>query len=269
MSGEVEPGLLSVIVPVFNEAGTLPHVLAAVSRALPGVRKEIILVDDGSSDGTREWIEANVPSRHRSGSGIRVGADGSLAFSDDLAVARTTIRSFFHESNQGKGAGLKTGLAAAHGEVIVIQDADLEYDPIEWAAMYDLITHRKVADVVYGSRFRGRISRFPYLRQYIANIALSKIFTVLYGQTLTDIEVCYKMFTKEVGKHLRITCNDFGCEIQIVAQVARSRRWRIQEVGISYQGRTYGEGKRIGWRDGLKALWYLVCFRVVPLTRRP
>lgn len=258
---------LSIVIPVFNEAATLPRILVAAADALPEVSKEIILVDDGSSDGTREWIRTCMPHGRQSVRRIGLGADGMLLFSDDPVRAPTTIRCYFHTTNRGKGAALSTGLAAARGEVIVIQDADLEYDPIDWTAMYELIAQRKVADVVFGSRLRGGRGVFPYRRQYAANALLSALFSLLYGQRLTDIEVCYKMFTRAVGDGLRITCSDFGCEIEMSAQIVRSRRWRIKEIGIAYRGRRYDEGKRIGWRDGIKALWYLLHFRVLSLPR--
>ncbi|WP_137127199.1 hypothetical protein [Roseomonas sp. HF4] len=133
--------------------------------------------------------------------------------------------------------------------------------------MYDLIAQRKVADVVFGTQMRDGRGGFAYRRQYAANATLSALFSILYGQRLTDIEVCYKMFTQAVCDGLTITCDDFGCEIQISAQIARSRRWRIREIDITYQGRRYEEGKRIGWRDGIKELWYLLRFRVQPLPR--
>ncbi|MFD2055895.1 glycosyltransferase family 2 protein [Mesorhizobium calcicola] len=254
--------MLSVIVPVFNEAATLPHVLAMVSTALPSVAKEIIIVDDGSSDGTREWLRANFPTGTRCATSLTVGVDGALVFTQEPAIAPVTVRPFYHERNSGKGAALQTGLAEVNGDVIVIQDADLEYDPADWTVMYDLIVRRKVADVVYGSRFYGRPHRSLYFHHYLANRFISLVFNLLYNQTLTDIECCYKMFTREVMSGLRLTCNDFGCEIQLSAQIALAGRWRIYEMGISYFGRTYEEGKKIGWRDGVKAIWYLARFRL-------
>jgi len=256
--------MLTVIIPVFNEAATLPRVLALVSTALPAVAKDVIVVDDGSTDGTREWLRANFPTGPRAAASIVVEADGRLAFEDDDTVPQLTVRPFYHDRNSGKGAALQTGLTQATGDVIVIQDADLEYDPADWGVMYELIAQRKAADVVYGSRFYGRPHRSLYFHHYLANRFISLMFNLLYNQTLTDIECCYKMFTREVTDRLRLTCNDFGCEIQISAQIALAGRWRIFETGISYFGRTYEEGKKIGWRDGLKALWYLIRFRLFP-----
>ena len=160
-----------------------------------------------------------------------------------------------------RGAAVRTGLACASGDVVVIQDADLECDPEDWSRTLPLIVDRKVADVVYGSRFYGRPHRSLYYHHYIGNRIISILFNILYNQMLTDIEVCYKMFTSDVLKSLHLTANDFGIEIEISAQIARARRWRIYEVGISYYGRTYDKGKKINWVDGLKALGYLVKFR--------
>ena len=252
---------LSIIMPVFDEAGTIARILCLVSAALPDVAKEVIIVDDGSRDGTREWLRANVPGGELSASRLTVGVDGTLEAFDAPGAAPTTVRALYHDTNQGKGASIRNGLKAATGDVMVIQDADLEYDPADWTVMYDLIAGRRVADVVYGSRFYGRPHRSLYFHHYMANRLISLAFNLLYNHTLTDIECCYKMFTRSVNEQLRLTCDDFGCEVQISAQIARAGRWRIYEVGISYFGRTYEEGKKVTWRDGVKALWYLVRFR--------
>lgn len=257
--------MLSVVVPIFNEINTLPSVLVAVSRVLPEVEKEILLVDDGSFDGTREWIKNNLPNGHRSVSRIRIGPCGNLVCLLEPAATQITVRAIYHDRTRGKGASLKTALAAVTGKIIVIQDADLEYDPIDWTLMYDLIVNQKVAHVVYGSRFQGRRNgraEFVSFSQAAANWLISALFGFLYRQKLSDIEVCYKMFTKEVSDALNITCADFGCEIQMSAQIARSGRWIICEAAVSYRGRTCQEGKKISWRDGLKALWYLLWFRI-------
>ncbi len=258
---------LSVVLPVFNEARTLLRALLAVAHALPAVSKEIILVDDGSRDGTREWIRANVPDGLGPMTDLRLDASGNLACDGTAGHAPVLLRACFHAANSGKGRGVQTGLAQARGDVVVIQDGDLEYDPADWAGMHALIIGPDRADIVFGSRLRSPESRFPYRRQYLANMLLSWLFSALYRQRLTDVEVCYKMFRREVARHLRITCDDFGCEIQLAAQMVRPRRWRIREVAVRYQGRRYEEGKGIGWRDGLKALWYLLWFRVAPQGR--
>jgi glycosyltransferase involved in cell wall biosynthesis len=252
---------LSVIIPVYNERDTLGQVLAAVSRALPGVRKTIIVVDDCSTDGTREWLKANFPVGARTGSEISIDGVGRLDVSAPMSEALISIEPHYHPQNRGKGAALRTGFAAVRGGVVVIQDADLEYDPQDWATMYDLIAVRKVADVVYGSRFQGRAHRSLYFHHYLANRLISLLFNTLYNQTLSDIETCYKMMTAEVARSLRLSANDFGAEVEISANIARQRKLRIYELGISYYGRSYDEGKKINWKDGVKALWYLLKYR--------
>jgi glycosyltransferase involved in cell wall biosynthesis len=253
--------LLSIIIPVFNERHTLGVVLANVARALPGISKEIIVVDDYSRDGTREWLKTNFPDGPRSGFTVDLNADGELVFDQESGSATVTIRPIYHEGNRGKGCGLQTGFAMISGDVIVIQDADLEYDPNDWAQMYDLIAVRRVADVVIGSRFYGRPHRSLYFHHYIANRLIAWLFNVLFNQTLTDVESCYKMMTSRVAQSLRLTANDFGIEVEMCAEMARQRNLRIYELGISYFGRTYAEGKKINWKDGVKALWYVFKFR--------
>jgi len=253
--------LLSIIIPIYDELHTLPTVIANLARTLPDLNKEIIIVDDCSKDGTREWLKANFPEGPRSGSTVNLDGNGNLAFSHDSVSSTVTIRPIYHEHNGGKGLGLQTGFAAVTGDVLVVQDADLEYDPNDWGQMYDLIAVRKVADVVIGSRFYGRPHRSLYFHHYMANRLISLLFNIVFNQTLTDIEVCYKMMTSQVARSLRLTANDFGIEVEICAEIARQRNLRIYELGISYYGRTYAEGKKINWKDGLKALWYVFKFR--------
>jgi glycosyltransferase involved in cell wall biosynthesis len=253
--------MLSIIIPVYNECLTLGLLLARVSRALPGVNKEVIIVDDCSTDGTREWLRSNFGEKKHTGSGLEIDPSGQVVLAPPGQGPGITVRVEYHERNLGKGGALQSGLAIAAGDVVVIQDADLEYDPEDWTEMYDLIAGRKVADVVYGSRFYGRPHRSLYFHHYLGNRLISLLFNALYNQTLTDIEVCYKMFSREVKDSLHVTCNDFGFELQFSAQISLARRWRIYEIGIRYFGRTYEEGKKINWRDGLKALWYLLRFR--------
>jgi glycosyltransferase involved in cell wall biosynthesis len=195
---------------------------------------------------------------------LNAGGDLQLSADGPPNHAEISFTVLFHERNRGKGAAVRTGLTSASGDVVVIQDADLEYDPNDWSRMLPLIIERKVADVVYGSRFYGRPHRSLYFHHYLGNRLISTLFNLLYDQMLSDVEVCYKMFTQQVLKDLRLTSDGFGIEIEISAQIARARRWRIYEVGISYYGRTYDEGKKINWIDGLKALVYLFKFRIRP-----
>jgi len=254
---------LSVVIPVYNEAATIGTILREVANALPEVSKQIIIVDDCSRDGTAQWLRRNLGAAQGVWRGIAVNDDGEIELRRQQAsnIAGFQFTVAFHERNRGKGGAVRTGFEHASGDVIVVQDADLEYDPNDWSLMLPLILDRKIADVVYGSRFDSRPHRSLYFHHYLANRAISIIFSLLYNQTLSDIEVCYKMFTREVLKQLVLTTSDFGFEIEISAQIARNKRWRIYEVGISYYGRTYDEGKKINWRDGVKALGYLIKFR--------
>ena len=253
---------LSVLIPVYNEVTTILPVLAMVWAALPHVEKEIIVVDDCSKDGSRALLQKAFPTGGGRYGSVTSAADGSLVLVDAPAGdVSSTVQILYHERNLGKGGALRSAMAHATGDVVVIQDADFEYDPQDWVLMYNLIAERKVADVVYGSRFYGRPHRSLFFHHFMANRLISFLFNVLYNQTLTDIETCYKMFTSKVAKSLKVTCNDFGIEVEISAQIARNRRLRIYEMGISYYGRTYVEGKKINWKDGVKALWYLVKFR--------
>jgi glycosyltransferase involved in cell wall biosynthesis len=208
------------------------------------VEKEVILVDDGSTDGTREWVREMLD-----------GANGPVEPFNKLAV-----KVIFHERNQGKGAAIRTAIRSATGDAMAIQDADLEYDPADLLPMWRLIEDGH-ADVVYGSRFHGRPHRCLYFHHYFANRLISTLFSILYNQILSDLEVCYKMFRREVLQYLTLRSNDFGFEIEFSANIARARVLRIYEIGISYFGRTYAEGKKISWKDGLKALWYVLRFR--------
>jgi glycosyltransferase involved in cell wall biosynthesis len=253
---------LSVVIPVFNEIATLGAAITRAAGVLPTVAKEIIIVEDGSTDGTREWVRKNLYDKQTCRA-VALDDFGDLVLSTAEGIAGITFRCLYHDSNQGKGGALATGFSAVTTDIVVIQDADLEYDPDDWVSMYELIAVRKVADVVYGSRFYGRPHRTLYYHHYLANRTISTVFNVLFNQTLTDIETCYKMMSSEVMRSLRLTARDFGVEIEISAQIARQRQLRIYELGISYYGRTYAEGKKIGWKDGIKALWYLLKFRIV------
>jgi len=272
---------LSVIIPVYNEIHTLDSTLTEVVRAMPQVDKEIIVVDDGSTDGTREWLIRTIQTKSDQTEShlayMTLNAKQqliSLAQEDELVdrfqtvdapvlstMLPVAIKVIFHDRNQGKGAALRTGFQAATGEVLVIQDADLEYNPQDWGRMWQLIADGR-ADVVYGSRFYGEPHRVLYFHHLLGNKVITTLTNLLCNTTFTDIEVCYKMFRSEVLQELQLTCNDFGFEVEFTVKMSRSpRRWRLYEAGIAYYGRTYEEGKKINWRDGLKALWYIVRFR--------
>jgi len=232
--------VLSVVIPVYNERDTLVDLLQRV-RAVP-IRKQIILVDDGSQDGTRDLLSR---------------LNGILP---DDSLNTTEIH--LHERNQGKGAALRTGFSLVRGQIVIIQDADLEYDPAEYPRLLQPIVEGK-ADVVYGSRFLGDYChRVLYYWHYLGNSFLTMLSNCFTNLNLTDMETCYKVFRSEVLRDIAPTLkqNRFGFEPEITAKVAR-RRCRIYELSISYDGRTYEEGKKIGWRDGLKALWCIVRYR--------
>lgn len=255
--------MLSILIPAYNERCTIGAVVMAVARALPGVAKELVIVDDCSTDGTADLLRASLMHCTGTYADVQIGADGMILprRAAEGEAALLSFRVMFHPINQGKGGAIRSALKLSTGDIVVIQDADLEYDPADWTLMYSLIEERKIADVVYGSRFYGRPHRSLFYHHFIGNKLISFLFNLIYNQTLTDIEVCYKMMTRAVADSLQLTCNDFGVEVQISAQIALNRKWRIYEMGISYYGRTYAEGKKINWKDGIKALWYLARFR--------
>jgi glycosyltransferase involved in cell wall biosynthesis len=226
---------ISVVIPCYNEASTIEAILDAV-RASEIPDKEIIVVDDASIDGTRQKLES---------------LEGEPGF-----------RVIFHDRNRGKGAALRTGFQAATGEVVIVQDADLEYDPREYGKLLAPIRAGK-ADVVYGSRFAGGEShRVLYFWHYAANKLLTLFSNMFTNLNLTDMETCYKAFRREVIQKIDLREERFGFEPEVTAKVARMG-CRIYEVGISYSGRTYAEGKKIGWRDGLRAVWCIVRYNVL------
>jgi len=224
--------LLSVIIPAYNEIEFIDEILRKVKET--PYDKEIIVVDDCSTDGTRERLN-------------------ELKAADGVVV-------IFQEKNQGKGAALRRGIAAATGDIVLIQDADLEYDPREYPVLLGPILEGK-ADVVYGSRFLGGPHRVLYFWHYVGNSMVTLLSNMFTNLNLTDMETCYKVFTKEVIKTITIESDRFGVEPEITAKVARGR-WRIFEVPISYYGRTYEEGKKITWRDGIKAFFTIVKYNL-------
>ena len=242
---------LSVVIPVYNEKDTLYEILRRVTE--DPTRKEIILVDDFSKDGTREKLERMVKLQ-KEGSREVVSEDGGEA------VPLADLRIFFQEKNQGKGAALRRGFAQVKGDIVLVQDADLEYDPRDYPKLLEPIIDGR-ADVVYGSRFLGGPQRVHYFWHYVANKVLTLLSDIFTNLKLTDMETCYKVFRAEVLKGIEIKSDRFGFEPEITAKIAK-KNWRIYEVPISYAGRTYEEGKKITWKDGVKALWCIVWFRI-------
>ena len=228
---------LSIVIPVYNETATLSRIVEMVRSVEVGMEKEILLVDDGSRDGTREVLR-------------KMGEEHS-----DLKI-------LFHEVNRGKGAALRTGFAAATGDVVLIQDADLEYDPKEYPRLLAPIVDGH-ADVVYGSRFLGGgAHRVVFYWHYLGNRLLTTLSNMTTNLNLTDMEVCYKVFRREVIQSIPLRENRFGFEVEITAKVAK-RNLKIYEVPISYYGRDYSEGKKIGWQDGFSAIRCILKYRFV------
>jgi glycosyltransferase involved in cell wall biosynthesis len=218
------------VIPCFNEAATILDLIERV-RSAPITPKQIIVVDDGSTDGTRDLL---------------------------VQLKAPDLQILMHPKNRGKGAALATGFAAAAGEVCIVQDADLEYDPQEYPLVVGPILDGK-ADVVFGSRFQGGgPHRVVYFWHRVGNGFLTLLSNMFTNINLTDMETCYKAFRTEIIQSLRIQEQRFGFEPEITAKLARLKDCRIYEVGISYYGRTYEEGKKIGWRDGVRAIWCIV-----------
>jgi glycosyltransferase involved in cell wall biosynthesis len=221
---------LSVVVPVYNEIATIEIILKEI-LSVP-IPKEVIIVDDGSSDGTREVLKN---------------------------LKRTDCKVFFHEKNQGKGAAVRTGLSHIDGDIIIIQDADLEYPPHQYLFLLAPIVEGK-ADVVYGTRFVG-VHRVFMFWHYMANKALTFLTNLLYNTMLTDMETGYKVFRRRALEGITIRSDHFNFEPEITAKIFKKKNLRIVEVPIEYYGRNYSEGKKIGWKDGFSALWTLLKYR--------
>ena len=233
MNKNSEQILLSVIVPCFNEIKTLEKVIKNIQSS-DVEPKEIIIVDDYSNDGSREYLK-NVKSKN--------------------------IKTIFHDKNRGKGAALSSGISIAKGKIIIIQDADLEYDPNEFPNIIAPIVNEK-ADVVYGSRFQGgQPHRVVYFWHRVGNGFLTLLSNIFTDINLTDMETCYKAFRSEIIQKIKIEENRFGFEPEITAKISKLN-CRIYEVGISYYGRTYKEGKKIGWRDGVQAIWCILKYNL-------
>jgi glycosyltransferase involved in cell wall biosynthesis len=231
LRGVLDNPLLSVVMPVYNERATITEIVNRVV-AVP-LRIELVVVDDGSSDGTREVL-TDLQRRH----GFHL---------------------LLQDRNRGKGAAIRRGIAEISGDLVIIQDADLEYSPEEYPALIELICQGR-ADVVYGSRFLGRHRVFLFTH-YLGNRVLTLVTNALYNTMLTDMETCYKVMRAEVVRSMTLRSNGFGIEPEMTAKIFK-RGYRVYEVPITYDGRGYDEGKKITWRDGLVALWVLLKYRV-------
>lgn len=223
---------ISIIIPVFNEKNSIEEIIKRVQAVDVGLEKEIIIVDDCSQDGTRQILEKlNYPN----------------------------MKLFFHSKNEGKGAALQTGFSKAEGDIILIQDADLEYDPKEYHKLLAPILDGR-ADVVYGSRFLGGPHRVLFFWHYVGNKILTMLSNITSNLNLTDMETCYKVFKKEILNKIKIKSKRFGFEPEVTIKFAKLK-CRIYEVPISYSGRDYSEGKKIGWKDGVAAIFHIIRYK--------
>lgn len=234
LRGPKQDYTLSVLIPVYNEVRTFIELLERVRDV--EIKKEIVIVDDCSSDGTRDLLREQVEGRY------------------------PDVKVFYHEVNQGKGAALRTAIGKATGDYMIVQDADLEYDPREYYTLMEPLLDGR-ADVVFGSRFLGGGAHRVHLYWHrLGNGFLTMLSNMLTNLNLTDMEVCYKVFKSEVLRSIDLKCNRFDFEPEVTAKVAK-KRYRVYEVPISYSGRDYSEGKKIGWKDGVQAIWTIIKYR--------
>lgn len=247
---------VSIVIPVYNERAFIEELVHRVCAApLEGAEREIIIVDDGSTDGTRDLLQKLTRAQNEKREIEKAKSPEHLA--SDQNVSLIVI---FQQVNEGKGAALARGFQEVTGDVVIIQDADLEYDPQEYPNLLEPIC-KGVADVVYGSRFLGGPHRVVYFWHYMGNKFLTLLSNMFTNLNLTDMETCYKVFRREALEKLDLKQKRFGFEPEITAKIAR-QQWRIYEVPIAYYGRTYAEGKKIGWKDGFKAIWCILRYNL-------
>ena len=242
---------VSVVIPVYNERAFIEEVLLRVQDT--PIHKEILVIDDASTDGTRRLLQEF--SAAQSAGRQEVPVQNGKA-----QLRLQNIRFLFQDRNQGKGAALRRGFESATGDIVLVQDADLEYDPQDYGKLLAPIFDGR-ADVVYGSRFLGGPQRVHYFWHYAGNKFLTLLSDMLTNLKLSDMETCYKVFRREVIQSIRFECDRFGFEPECTAKIAKGN-WRVYEVPISYAGRTYAEGKKITWKDGVSTLWYILRFNL-------
>ncbi len=235
-------GKLSIVIPVYNEEATLLELVARVEEGCRAIQDivadyELIVVDDGSKDRTRDLIAQNLRANGKA-------------------------RIHLQEVNQGKGAAIKKGFSMTTGDVVLVQDADMEYDPGDYRVLLTPIAAGK-ADVVYGSRFKGETARVLYFYHYLGNQFLTFVSNCFTNLNLTDMETCYKVFRGSIIRSMKLSANRFGIEPEMTAKIAKIKGARIYEVPISYYGRTYEEGKKIGWKDGVSAIWCIIKYNLL------
>jgi glycosyltransferase involved in cell wall biosynthesis len=249
LSGNPE---LSIVIAVYNEQETIGEILKRVQAV--DMDKEIIIVDDCSTDKTRVFLQEIVETNSRCNPAfVLFPQTGDRLRTDNIKI-------FFHEKNLGKGAALRRGFQEANGKIIIVQDADLEYDPQDYYKLAELIRNG-LADVVYGSRFTGGTHRVLLFWHSVGNKFLTLVSNMFTNLNLTDVWTCYKAFKREVLQEIVLKENRFGFEPEVTAKVAKAG-WRVYEVPISYYGRTYAQGKKISWRDGLKGLWCILRYNL-------
>ena len=240
---------LSIIIPVFNEVKLLPEILFRIIRDTKKINKEIIIVDDNSNDGTKEWL-LGISKKYNN---INIKKN-KLSFSKKNI---SNLKILFKKKNEGKGSAIIIGLKKVTKDIIVIQDSDLEYMPKDLNKMFNLINN-KDADIVYGNRFSSKKNKYHYFFYAIGNYLLSAFVRILFRIKISDVAVCYKMFDKKVIKDLTFFSKDFNFDFEFTSKVLKQKKWNFSEVDILYQGRTFDQGKKISWLDGFRALFVIL-----------
>lgn len=251
------PPKISVVVPVYNEMATIEEILLRVQAV--DLDKEIVIIDDGSTDGTRGFLADLARCAQAAPARMTLRQSGAVLRADNICV-------LFQDKNQGKGAALRRGFQKVRGEIVIIQDADLEYDPADYHRLIAPIEAGR-ADVVYGSRFLGGTHRVLFFWHYVGNKLLTTISGMVTNLNLSDVWTCYKAFRREILLGLDLRENRFGFEQEITIKIAQAG-WRVYEIPVAYHGRTYAEGKKITWRDGVRAIWCILRYSLLAASSK-